>query len=111
MKNQHQVDLAEITNLLDPAMAEALEQMVTAYMARRSGITLEQAQAKIESDPATRASFERKMMRATVRLSRAGFQLLKKQNTKPLAKPQVASHTPADPSFDINDLLSGKGAA
>lgn len=106
--NQHQTLFAAVTKLLDPAMAEALEQMITAYMARRSGITLEQAQTKIESDQATRASFERKMMRATVRLSSAGFSLLKKQNTKPLAKPQAADHTPADPSFDINDLLSSK---
>lgn len=102
-------DLQSVLEITDPAMAALLDELVAGYMARRNGITLEQMRARIDTDATTNASYCRKMCRATMVLIRdAGFQMLKKQNTQSLAKPQGVDHTPADPSFDINDLLGGK---
>lgn len=101
--------LAAIAEALDPTMLSLIDSMVTGYMARRYGITLEQMQARIDTEQHIHESYARKMCRTVVLLlGPGGFQMRKHENTKPLAKPQAADHAPADPSFDINDLLSGK---
>lgn len=92
---------AHILASLQPAMLTLVDDFCASYIATRQGITIDQARAAIDTDPAIGASHKRKMARMAFLLSGpGGFSLTQAQgNAKPVA--------PAAPGVDVAALLAG----
>lgn len=66
---------ADLMAMVDPAMLDAAEGFVVAYMSHRRHETEAQTRAAIAKDPSVAASHMRKVQRACVVLMAAGFDL------------------------------------
>ena len=78
---------AELMQLVDPAMLDAVEAMVVQYLGHRRHETEAQTRAAITADPAVAASHQRKVVRACLALLSAGFDLRAAPETP--SKPQA----------------------
>lgn len=92
--------LADLVTMMSPHMVALVEEMVIGYMALRSGVTVDQARATVDTQADVRASFERKMMRTLALLAGpGGFKFGKHEN-----QPNAAPVAPAAP--DVSAMLA-----